>query len=226
MFRVRELVCGLAIGGLAAAASADVIINLNFEFSSGSNPSGTAPWATATFKDLGGGVVRLTMDEKLQSLAIPPGEFLGKAGPNDQGWLFNLDPTLDASKLIFTHRLGTAAFVTTGSNDAYRPDGDGFFDIRFGWTAGLVQGSADVVYELKMMAGFGVVSESSFNILSKPGPGGSPGPFVSAAHVQSIGGSGGPSGWIGDFVIPLPTTAGMAFAGLLGLGCVRRRRAL
>ena len=71
---------------------------------------------------------------------------------------------------------------------------------------------------------FDNMTDSWFNFVSEPG--GGQGRYHAAGHVQGIGAGGDDSGWIGDFIIPLPTTAGMAFAGLLGLGCIRRRRAL
>ena len=226
MAPIKHLACIAGIAAVTASVSAGpVVFNLSQEFSGAAAPNGVAPWATATFTDMGSGTIRLTMDEKLQGA----GEFLGKAagGGGDRGWLFNLDPSLDAANLAFTWVSGTVAIVTTGSTNTYKPDGDGEFDIRIGWTDGLPKGAADVVYDLTISAG--TLTTASFDFVSVNGSPGKDG-FHSAVHVQGItnpsSGTGG-SGWIADNpIIPLPTTAGMAFAGLLGLGCVRRRRDL
>ena len=67
MLRLQHLVCGLAIGGFVAAASADVVINLNFEFSGATPPAGAAPWVTITFAQNGTGV-DMTIQNNLTSV--------------------------------------------------------------------------------------------------------------------------------------------------------------
>jgi hypothetical protein len=58
----------------AGVANAEVVtINLDREFSGGSNPSGPAPWLTATFTDIGANTVRLDMS---RATTLATGEFI------------------------------------------------------------------------------------------------------------------------------------------------------
>ncbi len=75
---------------LSPAEAAILAIDLEVEFSGATPPAGATPWATATFDDSGAGV-RLTM----ATTNLVGTEFVSE-------WLFNFDPTLDLSKLVFT----------------------------------------------------------------------------------------------------------------------------
>jgi hypothetical protein len=67
------------------------------------------------------------------------------------------------------------------------------------------------------------LTESSFNFLSTPA--GGSGPFVTAAHIQSIG-TGGASGWIDGAVaaVPEPSSVLLLVSMLGGIGLMARKR--
>ena len=210
--RVMKCVLGvfLLLASGVPASAAIVTYELNLEFSGGTAPEGTAPWLRASFADVLGGV-QLTMSSGLSGT-----EFAS-------GWYFNFDPTRNAAGLGFSYVSGVMASspVSTGIN-AFKADGDGYFDIKFKFAANdfgqndksvyLITGSDLDVYDFKF---------SSVQ-------GGGNGTYYSAAHVQSIGTDGEGSGWIGapepgSPVVPLPAAAWLLGSGLLGLGVMRGR---
>lgn len=176
--------CLLALGLMVvpAPATADTItFELDVVFS-GTAPEGTAPYLTATIEDLGGGVFELTMDAS----ALGGSEFVS-------GWYFNLDG--GAAGLDVDYVSGIEAGSVSLGTDAFKADGDGWFDIRFSFdtSAGSRLGvDGDLSVYTLTLAG---ITLDDFNVGSVNG--GAVGTFFSAAHVQSIG-AGGDSGWIGD----------------------------
>lgn len=191
---LRTLVAGAVLGGTGLPAQAIITYNLDEEFSGGDTPVGTF---TATFDDAGcvgdpDGCVRLTMSTTSGGNA---GEFIN-GGSNQFGWGFNLDPSLDPDDLAFAFVGGNndADSISTGTN-AFQADGDGLFDILFGWNANvgsrLVVGES-AVYDITLTG----LTEQSFNFSSVEGGGN--GTFFSAAHVQGIGPDNEGSGFIGD----------------------------
>ncbi len=222
-----------AIGGLvmsavaAPALAGTLVIELNHEYSGAASPSGNAPWARATFTDKGGGVVGLVLECLLQD----SNEFMAKANGganNRQGWVFNLDPSLDATDLAFSAVSGVSASDIYTDNQGFKAGPDKFYDVVFQFGTGLVGGDV-AEYDLSI-AGGGLLA-SSFDFVSGDGPVGKTG-YHSAAHVQGIRtpSSGiGTSGWVGGGVagqaIPLPSAGVMSLAGV-GLLAARRRRAL
>ncbi|MCH7791244.1 MAG: VPLPA-CTERM sorting domain-containing protein [Planctomycetes bacterium] len=212
MVHVKHLACVATLAAVTASVSAGPVFNLNIEFSGASPPAGTAPWVTVSFAQSGADVL-MTIQNSLINV-----EFLGTL-------LINVDPANvdNPSANLPTFVSGVAAdlgFFGKAANPSmdndFKADGDGFFDYRFHWSANTFDGVLTSVYRFDNM------TDSWFNFVSEPG--GGQGAFYAAAHIQGIAPNGQESGWIG--YIPLPSAAGMAFAGLLGLGCVRRRRAL
>lgn len=220
-----------AAGGLLLAAPAmggTLVIELNHEYSGAAAPSGSAPWARATFTDKGGGVVGLYLECLLQDT----NEFMAKANGgtnNPAGWMFNLDPTLDSDDLSFDHINGTDASTIYTSDNAYKAGPDKFYDIVFQFGSGLIGGQT-AEFDLTI-AGGGLLA-SSFDSITSGGPVGATGNH-SAAHVQGIrtpSSGAGTSGWVGgglgsSTVIPLPSAGVMGLAGL-SLVAGRRRRAM
>jgi hypothetical protein len=191
-WRVCILMLSVAVSGMALSHNARgaIIMSLDDEFSGGTNPAGATPWLTATFQDIGGGTVRLTMD----AANLVGTEFIDE-------WHFNLNPALTPTSLAFAavdvSDVGSVS-INTGV-DAFQADGDGKFDIQFDFPspagAGRFTSGESVVYDITY-SGVGTFSESSFNFVSAPGGGN--GSFHTAAHVQGIGASGSFSGWIGN----------------------------
>ena len=200
--------------------------NLDFEYSGGTNPAGTPPWLTATFDDaaaeLADGAVRLTMDAN----GLTGTEKVGK-------WVFNADGNdLFFSNLLIDFNQNFSNTDPPPINSIRTVPGPPpinagpahEFDIEFDFlTNGNNFGVGDVIAFDFSVDGLdlsvGIFDE--FNSSPK-------GPyFKTAAHVQSIGQSGG-SGWIapgsGTNPVPEPTTmllVGIGLIGLIGFGYKR-----
>ena len=166
-------------------AKADTTLGLDFIFSGSTPPGNPAPWGTATFADVPGGV-QLTLANNLSGT-----EFFG-------AWYFNLDPAKNASSLNFALQPGGTGTVTVdGINkgtDAFKADGDGFFDvvIEFGQSGEGRYGAGDSL--IYLITGIPGLTAADFNHASSSG--GGTGVYFSAAHLQSL--AGGQSDWIGD----------------------------
>ncbi|MEX2218912.1 MAG: hypothetical protein WD749_09150 [Phycisphaerales bacterium] len=202
------------------AAQADVVYQLNYEFSGAQAPAGSGPWMTVTFAQNGANTVRMTIANSLTGI-----ESVG-------AFYFNIvQPILPTSVGVgfngglSSPGLSGAIFQKAGNplSDAnFKADGDGYFDFKLTFDSHAFNGTDVAVFDL---TGAGLL-ESYFAELSEPG--GGSGSYHAAAHVQRLGQNGEDSGWIGDgVVIPLPPAAWAGLSGLAGVGAIgviRRRR--
>ncbi len=181
---------------------------------SGATPGGTAPWLRVVLDDAiaaTGWQVRLTMT----ALNLVSNEFVSD-------WYLNLNPNINSTSLVFdkVNVLASDPTISKGT-DAYKADGDGYFDVKFAFpTSGQNGGSGkftageSVVYDIKSTTG--TLTASSFNFLSV---GGDKGGFKSAAHIQGVGSS---SAWVG--VAPEPISSALFLIGSGALAGLRLRK--
>ena len=190
----------------ASANASTLVLDFNHEFSGSADPLGSGSWLTATFDDGGSaGSVTLTLTSGLIDSEFYSGIYL------------NFDDAQDVMDLEFNYVSGDTASSIGLQQDAFKADGDGYYDILLSFsTSGNNFGAGEtVVYDITLA---GIVA-SDFNYLSLPA--GGHGPFTGAAHVQSIG-EGSDSGWIAP--IPVPAALWLFGSGLLGLVAVSRRK--
>jgi hypothetical protein len=178
------------------------------EFSNGTAPSGTTPWASVGITDDGKGV--------LVTLSI---------GQNDIGklseWYLNYDPTRSVSQLQI-NGIDTADVKSwsadTGIN-AFKADGDGTYDIRFNFATSGNTFKTGESLQFRITSKDGTdLNPEDFDYVSV---GGAKGSFHTAAHVQAL--TGGYSGWVGDVPGSPPVNEvpdGSLTVTLLGMGIV------
>jgi hypothetical protein len=226
---------GLMLGPLAAVQADTLTFDYGTEVTGGDDPSGTAPWLTATFDDGGAaGSVDLELEANLQAET----EFFSKV-------LFNLDPALNnllgppAPELSITPQNPQADVVTPNVGLDGNSGGGGFlFDIELAFPTSnnsdrFENGDvAEFLFEGPDLVAGSFDTPASHNSPNQEG-------YLSMAHAQGIPingeGSGG-SGWIvpgngngnpgngnGDHEVPVPAPLALMAAGLLIPGLASRR---
>jgi hypothetical protein len=209
-------VAALVVPLAAPSASAAYTIELNQSYQ-GASPSGDPPWISASFSQQDSDTVRLTLTSRLEG-----SEYVCD-------WLFNLNPSIDATGLSFSLFSSTLSLnhPPEAGNNAFALDGtSGRFDIAFHfelWSYDLdARFSADdeVVYDISRAGGllesdFAFGSEgSSFRV-----------PPISVANVSGIGPEFA-TGSIRDSgaslnAVPAPPALILAILGILGLPALR-----
>jgi hypothetical protein len=181
-----------ACRGYALSYSAD----LGQTYSGTSPASAESPWLRATFEDISGGKVRLTME----ALNLTANEFVGV-------WTFNLNPAYSPSSLYFAAaptdpgQAGIDSIAHSPSGLNYKAGPEKYFDIKFDMEnsagPGRFTSGERLVYDIGLTGG----SLTAEDFLFRNQKSGSlADDWFSAAHVQAIG-AAGQSGWIGATVI-------------------------
>ncbi len=222
-FKVRgmhALSAAALLAAVAAVPAQAATVTFQYTQSFGTTPPiGSSPYATAVFDDDGSaGSVTLTMTAT---------STIGAA--DITGMYFNLvdDSTVTLDGLGFSYVSGPAVNSVSVGTNAYRADGDGYYDILFdypppGGPANFNAGDVSVY----TITGTDLLA-SDFNVIGSPGPGaGNPGPFLSVARFQSTGADGKGSDWVGASPVPVPAAVWLFGSGLMGLiGIARRKKA-
>ena len=228
---------GLAIG-LTSMASGQLVFELTDEYTGAAQPVAAGPGAplVATFEDSS---TILSLNANEVQLTLDASNLL--AGQKITSWSFNFgkdlqyltaDPTSATETKIVGFDTNSSGH---GSTDPYDPDGIDMggspghgFDFKWDYqTSGNVFGGGQTLVMTLTWDDFSVsptLTTEDFNLPNQPG--GGPGAYYSAAHVQSITGDpNGDSGWIaGAGVIPEPSTYALIFGGVaLGVVVLRKK---
>lgn len=175
---------------------------------SGTGPAGPAPWVNAFFSDVSSGTVSLIISNN----GLSGSEFIS-------GLYFNLNTNYNAAHLSFQFTGGSVAGCVTDiqtGRDQYKADGDGKYDILFNFDTASGRRFEAGDYVEYLITGIPNLNVLDFEYLSAPA--GGAGPFLAAAHVQSIGNSES-SGWIRPteytriFPVPEPSAAAIFVLG-------------
>jgi len=185
-------VAGMLLGGVRNV-SAVITWDLQLEFSGATTPSGPI---NVTLSQSGDDVI-LTVD----AAGLSGDEYI-------KALYFNYDP--NANGIVdsgFSATSGTVNAPTVGLGDnAYKADGDGWFDIEILFDNG-VGGRFDADEAITLT--FEDTTEANFLFFSDGG-GNSPDGLYVAAHVGGIGPTGDDSGWV-----TVPETSTYVAAALL-----------
>lgn len=203
-----------------SAANASILYQFNTIFSGGPDPTETGPWIDASFVDVTPGTVLLTITNvNLSSTEFVQGNGSGSSG----GLFFNLNTNDNPTALNFTLVSSNGNFgpiISTGLN-AFKADGDGFYDIQFDFSSHAFSTDSSITYEITGIAGLTAVD---FEYLSSPA--GGSGPFYAAAKVQGLPGGGGsmflePSFGPQTIPVPEPSPSVILLGGLSLFGVTR-----
>lgn len=221
---------GVLVSSACSAFGLSYSAHLGQTYSGNSPVSPQSPWLQATFEDIAGGKVRLTME----ALNLTGSEFVGI-------WTFNLNPAYSPSDLFFDQAVtdpGQAEAEAirhnpTGQN--YKAGPEKHFDIKFEMenSAGPDRFTSGerLIYDIGLT---GRTLTAADFLFRNQKTGSAADDWYSAAHVQAIGAANN-SGWIGATVVhqnedPPPPhavadggqTIVILGAACLGLAAIRR----
>jgi hypothetical protein len=191
---------------------------LEFDYNyayTGTSPSGPAPWLNVTFENMGTStqgkkIVRITFE----ALHLKPGEFV-------TDWYFNINPSIDLTKLSYSQLYGPEATFSFGQ-DQYKSPGDGKYDMKVSFSSsqnGRFGSDGDASFQIESPdTSFGM---ASFNFSSTPDTGDGKS-YLSAAHVQGLAYGEGSGVVVPIKLVPEPGTMLLLGLGLIGIGIVIR----
>jgi hypothetical protein len=189
----------------------------------GLTPMGSPNWVNTMFSDVSPGTVQLT----ISASGLADGEFLSAV-------FFNLDPSLNPTKLNFSYVSSSGGFalpsITDGANFV-KADGLEKFDVYFSFSqkaATAFTGNDYITYDITSSAY--TLTAADFDFLSPSA--GNFGPLLASAEISGIPVTNDSldNGWIGPCQLtPAPEPRSISLlalaAGLLGASCWQNRRA-
>ncbi|QDV35272.1 PEP-CTERM sorting domain-containing protein [Tautonia plasticadhaerens] len=217
---MRSIPPALGFSALVAVAlisgPRSVQADFSLEFSTpaytGTSPTSTPPWATASFESIDPDTVRLTIDSSLDVAS----EFLTE-------FYFNFDPALDLTALDIEFVSGVEAGSIDQDEDGINVPGGLSADIVIDYPnqpASRLNGTKQSVYDLNY-SGAGTFNAESFSFLTTGNRA-----FLAVFHVQGIP-TGAGSGHVAGTpvnVVPEPSTLALSgIAAMAGLGIASRR---
>ncbi len=213
------------VAGQPAVSSA-ATYQLDYEFSIPVGALASSP-ATVTLTDLGNNIrfsiLNNLTGSKFKSLYF---NFNGDSFGKDPDDLSFSNVKVNGATLSSSKYETVLAPSESSTLSSLKADGDGYFDgkIAFKNSHFLAFGET-LTFDLSL-GGSRNLQESHFQHLSVPGPGGSPGPFLMAAHVQNVN-PAGDSHWVGPnpnpTPVPLPAAALLFGTGLAWVGRMANR---
>ena len=217
LFSIRKLALSLAMFAVVAfgsvmTAQADPVTFVLGGADFSGPTANTGGNINVHIQNIAGGV-RITVTNNLVDL----GAFLGSLYLNT-----SVAPLAGAAGTCVTCTAtnGQTMSFNFGSN-AFQADGDGIYDIFIDFSTGapdrLTPGEAIVFDLTSTTLGF---TSDSFLVFSAPGGGN--GPFLIAAHIQSL--PNGQSDWISGEPVPEPASLILLGSGLVGLATGLRKR--
>jgi hypothetical protein len=209
--KMAALVLLLPLIFSAAGARADSFFYQYTNVYAGTRPEGSPAWVNSLFSDVSTGTVQL----KISANGLANGEFLS-------AMFFNLDPSLNPTKLTFNYVGSSGGFalptIKTGA-DSFKADGQGKYDIDFTFSQKAnteFTGSDYIIYDITSSA-FSLTA-SDFDVLSTAAGGCDE--FLAAAEISGIPGTCDTTstGWVAPGVVALaPEPQPLALVALGGV---------